>query len=266
MASNGDGHDENSELLKNKDNVVYLKVPRQSQKKKTTSKPQQTVTASSKWSKIDDETALKSKAQPQTEALINLPPTTKYLLLLIVTIHLGITLLADPIQTNWIYFNLGFIPSRFTDLTLFDPLTLITPLTHMFLHGSGLHVAMNGIMLLAFGAGVEKWLGGKTMLKLFILSGFFGLILHLALNFSSGTPVIGASGGLSGLFAVALVMLNRQNSLPMGKYGFLPLILLWVGISVLFGSMGSPDGSQIAWAAHVGGFIGGFVLIKAMKI
>lgn len=265
MANNDD---ENNAHQDKKNNVIPLKVPRKSNDQSRDDLKKGGYERS-KWSQINHETPPSKHHQsytPDSEAFINLPPYTKYLLGVILGIHIILNFLLDTNQINWAFVNLGFIPGRFTDTTLFEPLAFITPLTHMFLHGSWLHIAMNSIMLLAFGAGVEKWLGGKTMLKLFVFSALFGLAFHFALNFHSHHPMIGASGGLSGLFAVAITMLNRQNTLPMGKYGFLPLILLWVGISVLFGSMGSPDGSQIAWAAHVGGFIGGFILMKWMKI
>ena len=249
MHSGGDGHDDSKNPLGG-DNVVPLKVPRK--------------TTSSKWGNKKPSGA--PQPSQENEPLINLPPFTKYLLTAIIGIHIIITFLLDDAQTHWVYIHLGFIPGRFTGAALFEPLALLTPFTHMVIHGSWLHIAMNGIMLLAFGAGVEKWIGGKKMIAFFVLSGLFGLAAHFALNFSSYQPVIGASGGLSGLFAAALVMLNRRQAGMTGKYGFWPLIALWVGISILFGIMGSPHGGDIAWAAHVGGFLGGFILLKWMKL
>ena len=107
------------------------------------------------------------------------------------------------------------------------------------------------------------------MLIFFVLCGLCGAALHFALNPFSVYPVVGASGGLSGFFAAALVMINRGRtgaSIGSGRYGMWPFILLWIGISVLFGMMGSPDGGAIAWAAHVGGFLGGFAVLKLMRL
>ncbi len=274
MSNRGDGHDKSGDLKGSDENsnVIPLKVPRKKKTRVTTSssiwgKKEKAGDAQSQKTSFDD-SGLSNKAQTTNEPIINLPQYTKYLLSVIIAVHLGIKFLLNADQVNWVFLNLGFIPGRFTDLSLFEPVTLLSPITHMFIHGGWLHIAMNSIMLLAFGAGVEKWVGGKKMIQLFLLCGFFGLLTHFVLNFNSLQPVVGASGSLSGLFAVALVMLNRQSHGMMmrGKYGFLPLIALWVGISILFGLMGSPDGGEIAWAAHVGGFLGGFVALRLLKI
>lgn len=240
MNSSGDGYDKENDSLGN-DNVVQLKVPRKNLGQKKPNKP---------------------KPQNNKEPLINLPITTKYLLGIIVGIFLGTNYLLSPDQQEWVVWHLGFVPGRFTGTAAFEPLALLTPITHMFLHGGWLHIIMNAIMLLAFGSGIEKWIGGKNMLILFFISGLFGVAAHFALNYSSIFPVVGASGGLSGLFAAALLMINKQQGSAQKIW---PFVLLWIGISVLFGFMGSPDGGQIAWAAHVGGFLGGFAAMKIIK-
>ncbi|HPF78478.1 MAG TPA: rhomboid family intramembrane serine protease [Alphaproteobacteria bacterium] len=242
MTSSGDGQDYDDDSFGKQSNVIPLRP----QKKKTEPPP--------------------PKPDPAHEPLINLPPYTKYLIAIILAIHVVVTLLLTAEQAHWVYINLGFIPGRFSGAAIFQPLALLTPLTHLFLHGSWLHVGMNTVMLLAFGSGVERWLGGQKMIFLFITSGLFGAATHFALNYDSISPVIGASGGLSGLFAAALIMINRYNDGMTGKYGMWPFIILWIGLSVVMGMMGSPDGSQIAWAAHVGGFLGGFIMLKLMKV
>lgn len=256
MTSGGDGHDNdgNNPWAKDKNsNVIHLKVPRQ---KQDTPKSDTTRTEIK-----DDITSLK-----KSEPLINIPPITKYMLGLFIGIHLIITYVLKSEMPHWVIIHLGFIPGRFTGQALFEPLMFLTPLTHMLLHGGWIHLAMNSVMLLAFGSGIERWIGGRKMILFFVLTGLFGVAAHFALNPFSIAPVIGASGGLSGLFALALIMLNRQNAGLTGQYGMWPLILIWIGISILFGFIGSPDGSQIAWAAHVGGFLGGFAVAKFMKI
>lgn len=235
MTSGGDGHDTSDDSLGNDDNVIPLKVPRTKNK----------------------------EPKPPSEPLLNLPPCTQYILGIIVLIHLVVTFALDDDLRHWVLIHLGFIPGRFTGEALFEPLALITPLTHMLLHGSWLHIAMNSVMLLAFGSGVERWLGPRKMLILFLLSGLFGLCAHFALNHGSIYPVIGASGGISGLFAAALIMINRMQG---GMNKIWPFVLLWIGISVVFGFVGSSDGGEIAWAAHVGGFLGGLAVMRFMRV
>jgi membrane associated rhomboid family serine protease len=265
MTNSGDGHDgenpwgnsrgnsEGSSGGKNspndKSNIISLKAARDKKQSSKKDIPPQNTPPENK------------------EPLFNLPPYTTYMLATFIGIHIIVSFLLSASQTQWAILNIGFIPGRFTGFVNFEALALVTPFTHMLLHGGWLHLAMNCVMLLAFGSGVERWIGGKKMIAFFVVCGLFGIAAHFALNHQSINPVIGASGGLSGLFTLALVMINRmQNNSGGGRQKIWPFVLLWIGISVLFGSMGGPGGSEVAWAAHVGGFLGGFVVLKWMKL
>lgn len=208
---------------------------------------------------------LERKLSNAAEPMINMPPVTKYLIGILLGIHIVLAVVVSPETRDTIIGQFGFIPSKFNSGNL-DLYTLVSPITHMFLHGGWMHIAMNTLMLAAFGSGVEKWLGSKRMLVLFILSGLFGVAAHYFLNAESSFPMIGASGGLSGLFAAAIMMLARGQREMGGRFGILPFALIWIGLSIGFGMLGGPDGSMIAWAAHVGGFLGGFAVLKAMRV
>lgn len=197
--------------------------------------------------------------------IINMPPFTLALLITIVGIHILMSQILSPEQAETIILNFSFIPEHFSNGDI-GGLTLLTPLTHMFLHGSWMHVAMNALMLAAFGSGIERWIGSKRMAILFIGSGLLGAAAHYFLNASSPHTMIGASGGISGLFAGAILMLSRGQREMGGRWGILPFVLLWIGLSIGFGMMGAPDGSAIAWASHVGGFLGGFAILKLMRV
>lgn len=208
----------------------------------------------------------KGREEGPREQLINLPPVTKALLGALIGIHLVVHLLLPDAAYNWIFTQLGFIPARWGGDLPFDIFTIFTPLTYMLLHASWLHLAMNTIMLMAFGSGIERWMGARRMLVFSILCGIVSVAAHLALNLHSMQPVVGASGAISGLFAAALIMIHRGHKELGGRFGLLPFIIIWVGISIAFGMTGAPDGSAIAWAAHVGGFLGGFAILKLMRI
>lgn len=199
--------------------------------------------------------------------LINLPPFTKYFIGLILAIHLVITFLLSEDVAAHIYTTYGFVPAFWNSEFPFKLVMLLTPLTHMFLHGSWLHIAMNGMMMMAFGSGVERGIGAKKMIFIFIFSGLCGIALQYALNPASIYPVIGASGGISGLFAAAFVLISRmQKEAGAPPSSLWKFVAVWIGISVIFGFLGSPDGNTVAWMAHLGGFFGGFAALKILKI
>lgn len=207
-----------------------------------------------------------ARAAHPAPPIINLPFLTKMMMGAFLAVHVVINYALPQAAQEWIYVHIGFVPGRFTGTLPFEPLALITPLTHIFIHGSWLHLAMNTVMMAAFGSGIERWMGARRMALFFFLCGLCGAAFHFALNMHSPYPVIGASGALSGLFAAAIIMLNRGRGEMGGRFGILPFIILWIGITVGFGMMGSPDGHDIAWAAHLGGFLGGFVILKLMKV
>lgn len=207
------------------------------------------------------ERAVTSAAEP----MINMPPVTKYIIGLLLGIHIIVAVILSPETADSIIGRFGFTPAKF-GAGAPDLYTWVSPLTHMLLHGGWMHIAMNVLMFAAFGSGVERWLGSKRMLILLVVSALFGVAAHYVLNTGSTFPMIGASGGISGLFAAAIVMITRGQREMGGRLGILPFALLWIGLSIAFGMLGGPDGSMIAWAAHVGGFLGGFLVLKIMRV
>lgn len=207
------------------------------------------------------------KGPHDDEPLINLPPVTKKLCILIlagflIPWGLGATGFQEPGLHILNYFS--FMPARFSGEMPFLITTILTPVTYTFLHGGWMHLILNTAMLVAFGTGVERWMGGRNMLSLFLASSVAGAGLHFLLDYETASYMIGASGGISGLFAGVLVML--RHTMRQGRSGqapsLLPFIILWVVISLAFGAMGGPGGSSIAWAGHLGGFFFGLAMMK----
>jgi len=199
-----------------------------------------------------------------SQPFINLPIGTKIMLGLIVGFYLLFHFALGPAQQDWAFMHFSFIPAAWTgDINLPLWVYIISPFSFNFLHGSTLHLIMNSVMFLAFGAGVERMLGAKRMVILFFAGSFLALCAHFLFNAQSTAPLIGASGGLSAMFGAILYIYAKQGLMGNGKYGLWPIIVFFVVISILFGLMGSPDGSgEIAWIAHIAGFLAGFVLVK----
>jgi len=197
-----------------------------------------------------------------SEALINLPVGTKALVALLFLVHVGVwvaTQFSSDDLHFWATVHWGFVPARFTGDAPFLPYSVFTPITYAFFHGGWLHVIMNCVMLAAFGAGFEKLLDFKKMMIVFWGSSVLAAGVHFLLDPHSMAPMVGASGGISGVFAGVLLMFHRMGRLAPGKNLF-PVIAVFVGISVAFGFLGGPDGSIIAWAAHIGGFLAGLLI------
>ncbi|MBI4030385.1 MAG: rhomboid family intramembrane serine protease [Proteobacteria bacterium] len=200
--------------------------------------------------------------RPPREPMVNLPPATKFMAASFLFIHAFMRIALTPPQQYWIYSHFGFVPGFYTGQEPFTATAIIAPLTYMFLHGNWTHVIMNSVMMAAFGAGAERWMGARRMIVFFVLCSLSAAFIHFALNPFSSDPVIGASGGLSGLFAAIIVMMQRMGAGSGSRYGIWPFIILWIVVSVMFGMMGAPGGSAVAWAAHIGGFLAGFVFLK----
>ncbi|NIG53374.1 rhomboid family intramembrane serine protease [Chitinophaga sp. Cy-1792] len=124
--------------------------------------------------------------------------------------------------------------------------------TSMFLHGGLLHVAMNMYGLL-FAAGLlERLLGSKKLLIVYMVTGIVASLASIAWH--PATVSVGASGAIFGLFGVllALLILDRKNDL---SKGLLMNMLFWTGINLTLGFSAGIDN-----AAHIGGLVSGLII------
>jgi membrane associated rhomboid family serine protease len=202
-----------------------------------------------------------SAAQKVPEPMLNLPAGIKYLSLTLLLL-MGLRYVLPDEALFDLYMRFGFVPARYTGVFEADWRAAAAPVTHMFLHGGWLHVGVNIGMLMAFGSALEKTIGLKRAAVIYFASGALGAGLHLAVMPQDPAPLIGASGGISGLFGGMLILMFRSGLLGGEGYrrlGF--LIVLWIGISLAFGYAGMPGTEgKVAWTAHVGGFVAGLVL------
>jgi len=180
--------------------------------------------------------------------MFNLPPTVLALIGVHVVVHLvTLSLAADAF--SWVLIHLAFIPVRYSVEGLGGWPAWVGPLTYQFLHGGWLHLGLNMVMLAAFGSALERAAGRRRMLVVFLISG-----------------VVGASGSISGLFGAVLWLMARPNRWGQQSLRFWPAAAIWIGISVVIGFTGMPGAAagQIAWAAHIGGFVAGVVIMMVI--
>lgn len=196
------------------------------------------------------------------EPFINLPPLTKILVGAMIFIHVGLQLAAHlglPQILMFAYDELSFIPARFSGVAPTHIWTYATPITYAFLHGGWLHLALNSLMLLALCAGYEKQEGASRTLCVFLSTSVFAIFLQFCFAPTSTIPIVGASGGISGLFGALIAMLYLT-----GRFGnqgsLLRAVIVFILISVVIGLVGGPGGAMVAWIAHIGGFLSGIGL------
>lgn len=142
--------------------------------------------------------------------------------------------------------------------------------TSMFLHGGWSHALANAAFALPFGAAVSRLLGRSVVGALsffvfYLLCGLIGGLVHVAFNLGDPTPVVGASGAVSGLMGAGARLLGRQGRLgPLFGPFVLALTGTYVALNLVIGAIGLPfgeTGAAVAWQAHLGGYFAGLLLI-----
>ena len=148
-------------------------------------------------------------------------------------------------------------------------------LTSMFLHGGFLHIAGNMLFLWIFGNNVEDRLGRVRFLLFYLLCGLAATYAQAVVSPSSPQPMIGASGAIAGVLGAYIVMFPRARVRTLFLFFFITifdvpavvLLGLWFAMQILqgVGSVTGRAGDQVAYMAHVGGFVAGVVLLYAFR-
>jgi len=168
---------------------------------------------------------------------------------------------------NDVVYQYGAIPSHIVELK-----NLETLLTSMFLHGGFLHLGGNMLYLWIFGDNIEGYLGHSRFLLFYFLCGFVAVFTHIFLSGISDTPMVGASGAISGLLGAYLVKYPKAKVLvvipiicflTIRKIPAFVVLGLWFVIQLFYGvsSLGISQGGGVAFWAHIGGFVAGILLI-----
>jgi len=146
----------------------------------------------------------------------------------------------------------------------------LTVLTSMFLHGGILHLLGNMLYLWIFGDNVEDAMGPVRFLLFYLLCGIIAALAQIAIHPASPIPMVGASGAIAGVMAAYFMLYPRARILTLIPIFFfirlvsVPAVFLlgfWFFLQVWSGagSIGSAGGT--AWFAHIGGFLGGILLV-----
>lgn len=142
-----------------------------------------------------------------------------------------------------------------------------TLLTYGFLHGSAEHVLYNMLFLWIFATLAAELIGHRWVFGIYLFTALTASVFHVALNPLESTPMLGASGAVMGFQGLYLGMAMRwhlpdPHIWPMSR-PVSPAQLAAVGIVGVFfdyTSLMDRIGSNVAYGAHLGGFVGGLLL------
>ena len=226
--------------------------------------------------------------QPSRQPVFNVPVVVLAILAAMGLVHVFLYLVLTPPQQTHFDILFAFIPARY-DLEVLTTeswavgwgAAVWTFVTYAFIHGNLTHLLFNAIWLLAFGPPVARRFGALRFTIFFLATAAAGAAVHLAANFGSAAPMVGASAAISGAMAAALRFVFQRGG-PLGALGSddeqvyrvpaaplstmwrdprtLAFLAAWFGITLLFGlSTITMPGvtSNIGWQAHIGGFLAG---------
>ena len=169
----------------------------------------------------------------------------------------------------------GMVPARL--LVSFDAGQILTVLTSMFLHGGWLHVISNMWALFIFGDNIEDRMGHFRYLFFYLICGVAAAATQVLVDPSSQVAVVGASGAIAGIMGAYILLFARSRVVTLIPIFLLPWLVevpaivfigFWFLTQLLNGVASLTAGASvgayggIAWWAHVGGFLAGFVLAK----
>jgi membrane associated rhomboid family serine protease len=171
---------------------------------------------------------------------------------------------AVSLFANWIYDNFAMVPAE-----IIQGKNIYTLFTSLFLHADIFHIGGNMLYLYIFGDNIEDCLGHVRFLLFYFVCGIVADFAHiLTITSSAGLqiPTLGASGAISGVMGAYILLYPRARietliftfvitivSVPavffLGFWFILQLLYTWLDM-----------GGNIAYGAHIGGFVAGMIL------
>ncbi|HSS19911.1 MAG TPA: rhomboid family intramembrane serine protease [Pyrinomonadaceae bacterium] len=171
----------------------------------------------------------------------------------------------DPFIERW-----SVVPRRLLANPGADFLTIFTS---MFMHAGWVHLGGNMLYLWIFGDNVEDSFGHLKFLIFYLLCGLAATLAQLMFSTGSNVPNLGASGAIAGVLGAYILLFPRgQVKVLMGRSVIpmpaLVVIGLWIVLQLVSGVgsiTSSASSGGVAYMAHIGGFLAGFVLTFLLR-
>jgi membrane associated rhomboid family serine protease len=168
----------------------------------------------------------------------------------------------------------GAVPQYILTFEKLQPVhPALTVFTAMFMHGGFFHLGGNMLYLWIFGNNIEDKLGHLRFIIFYIFCGIVAAYSHAIIDPHSLTPMIGASGAISGILGAYLLLFPKAGIYNLIFFGFfvqivkIPALIVigfWAIVQFINGmvSTGLAKQGGVAWFAHIGGFLIGLLTIK----
>lgn len=212
------------------------------------------------------------------EPVFNLAPVVLALIAACAAIHLVRAEFLSGEQDFALVLRLAFIPIRYTGGFALDVWAFVSPFSYSLLHGGVVHLLVNCVWLAAFGSPLAYRIGVVRFLLFWAATALGAVALHFALYPDSTTPLVGASGAISGMMGAAarfVFRIDRSGGRPaftgpivgiadvFRSRQAVAFLGVWMAINLLVGfGFGAPEDGQVAWEAHIGGLVVGFFGIR----
>lgn len=146
-----------------------------------------------------------------------------------------------------------------------------TILTSMFMHGGLMHIFGNMLYLWIFGDNLEDRLGHIRFAVFYLVCGAFAALAQIFTDQNSIIPMLGASGAISGVLGGYILLFPRRSITAIIFFTVIQIpafiaLGIWIGLQLFQGYFSSAEAGGVAYMAHIGGFIAGFLLIKVFAL
>ena len=202
------------------------------------------------------------------------PIVTYFLIGLCILVFL-MQLGSQSYQTGQLFYSYGLIPSVLMGydqlpMDLYAVPAYLTIFTSMFMHGGFMHLIGNMLYMWIFADNIEDSLGPKKFIIFYLLSGIGAATAQILMDTHSQVPMVGASGAIGGVLGAYLINHPNARVLVLIPFGFFSQLIkikalyvlgFWFVLQFINSAMMSSQGGGVAYAAHIGGFVSGMILI-----
>ena len=196
-------------------------------------------------------------------------PIVTYFLIGFCVVVFLIQLSSQSYKTGQLFYSYGLIPSVLMGhnqlpMDLYVVPAFVTIFSSMFMHGGFMHLIGNMLYMWIFADNIEDDLGPTKFIIFYLLSGIGAAMTQVLIDTHSQVPMIGASGAIGGVLGAYLINHPKARVLVLIPFGFFSQLIKIKALYVLgfwFILQFISQGGGVAYAAHIGGFVSGMILI-----